>query len=74
MGKINRVWGLATGRGSTKGAARGAFTWREYPSGTTIPVGDWMNILRVEKNLEQHITAGQIARAVSSLPKQILRG
>ena len=30
MGKIVRVWGLAKGRRSTKDAAPGAFTWRDY--------------------------------------------
>lgn len=26
------LWGIAAGRGSTEGAARGAFTVREYPT------------------------------------------
>jgi hypothetical protein len=43
------VWGLASGRGATKEAARGAFTWREYASRESIPDGDWLQILAIEE-------------------------
>ena len=45
--KKYRVWGLASGRGSTKGAARGAFTCREYEG--EIPRQDWLEIICAEK-------------------------
>jgi hypothetical protein len=51
MGKVNRVWGLAKGRGSTEEAARGAFTVREYPVNESIPKSDWMNIISIEKDV-----------------------
>jgi hypothetical protein len=44
-----RVWGLAAGRGSTREAARGAFTWREYASESDIPRPDWLVIINIEK-------------------------
>ncbi len=44
--KIVTVWGLAGGRGSTKGAARGAFTCRDYPA-DNIPGADWLAILYI---------------------------
>ena len=43
------VWGLAAGCGTTKDAARGAFTWREYASRASIPDGDWLEILAIEE-------------------------
>jgi hypothetical protein len=43
------VWGLAAGRGTTKDAARGAFTWREYASREVIPTADWLEILAIEE-------------------------
>jgi hypothetical protein len=43
------VWGLAAGRGTTKGAARGAFTWREYASREAIPRADWLEIIVIEE-------------------------
>jgi|APFre7841882654_1041346.scaffolds.fasta_scaffold08822_11 hypothetical protein len=43
------VWGIASGRGSTKDAARGAFTWRRYNT-KNFPRQDWLIILTV-KNL-----------------------
>jgi len=43
------VWGLAAGRGTTKEAARGAFTWRQYASRESIPAGDWLEILAIEE-------------------------
>ena len=41
------VWGLAVGWRSTKGAARGAFTVREYPDAKTAKEAerDWLKIL-----------------------------
>ena len=56
MGKINEarkgrivVYGLATGRGTTKGAAYGAFTGREYESVAAVPKRDWLAIVAVGK-------------------------
>ena len=43
-----RVWGLASGWRSTEGAARGAFTWREYKT-ESFPREDWLEVLKVEK-------------------------
>jgi hypothetical protein len=43
------VWGIAAGRGTTKAAARGALTWREYASREVIPDGDWLEILAIEE-------------------------
>jgi hypothetical protein len=43
-----RVWGLAIGVRSTEGAARGALTWREYPT-EFFPQNDWIKIIKVEK-------------------------
>jgi hypothetical protein len=40
------VWGVAAAHGSTRDAARGAFTWREYPDGR-IPQEDWLQIITV---------------------------
>jgi hypothetical protein len=45
-----RIWGLAAGRGTTKDAARGAFTWREYAGEKDIPRSDWLQIICIEKN------------------------
>lgn len=41
------VWGLAAGRGSTQGAARGAFTVRDYPNreAAQAATGDWTTVL-----------------------------
>jgi len=46
-----RVWGTAAGKGSTKEAARGAFTWREYPTrdAARAAAGDWLAIAAIEK-------------------------
>ncbi len=43
------VWGLATGRGSTEGAARGALTWREYEGEEKIPKEDWLHIITIQR-------------------------
>lgn len=43
-----RAWGIAAGRRSTKNAAAGAFTWREYEE-DNFPKDDWITILLVEK-------------------------
>ena len=43
-----RVWGLAAGRGTTKDAVRGAFTWQEYRDRASIPRRDWRRILIIE--------------------------
>jgi hypothetical protein len=48
-----RVWGLAQGRRSTEGAARGAFTWREYKT-EAFPRNDWIEIIKIE-----NLTAGR---------------
>lgn len=42
------VWGLAACIGSTKDAARGAFTWREYKT-EDFPRRDWLEVLKIEK-------------------------
>ena len=47
--KIVTVWGLAAGRGSTKEAARGAFTCRDYPA-DNIPRADWLAILYITRS------------------------
>ena len=41
------VWGLAAGRGSTQGAARGAFTVCDYPNREAAKAaeGDWITVL-----------------------------
>jgi hypothetical protein len=44
------VWGVAAGSGTTKHAARGALTWREYASVAAIPHRDWLEILKIERN------------------------
>ncbi len=44
-----RVWGLASGFGATKDAARGAFAWREYQSEAYIQRKDWQDIMFIEK-------------------------
>jgi hypothetical protein len=44
------VWGVAAGSGTTKDAARGAFTWREYASEAGVPQRDWLEILKIERN------------------------
>lgn len=50
MGKIVRVWGLAKGRRSTKDAAPGAFTWREYtPEDLEDGKKDFRVIIFIEK-------------------------
>lgn len=45
------VWGLAAGHGTTKAAARGAFTFRDYPSraeATRAWVdGDWLEVMEI---------------------------
>jgi hypothetical protein len=43
-----RVWGLAAGRRSTEGAARGAFTWREYET-ESFPRNDWLEVIKIER-------------------------
>jgi hypothetical protein len=43
-----QVWGLAKGRGTTQGAARGAFTTREYTDGKEHRE-DWIDILVIKK-------------------------
>lgn len=48
------VWGIAAGHGSTKEAARGAFTQRDYPSREAYEkarLSDWLSILSVTKLL-----------------------
>lgn len=47
--KVVHVWGIAAGTGSTKGAARGAFTWRDYPTLAEFREAenkDWLRILQ----------------------------
>jgi len=44
-----RVWGLAAGRGTTKDAAPGAFTWCEYESRAAIPTQDWRTIIAISR-------------------------
>ena len=43
------IWGIASGRGTTKGAAPGAFTVREYTTlqdaRSSIANGDWRHIV-----------------------------
>ena len=51
------VWGIASGCGSTKEAARGAFTWRRYDT-KNIPRQDWLVILTI-KNLQHSINPGR---------------
>jgi hypothetical protein len=43
------VWGIAASRGTTKAAARGALTWREYASREAISAADWLEILAIEE-------------------------
>jgi len=45
-----RIWGLAAGRRSTKDAAPGAFTWREYPTPQAAREAepDWRVIIKRE--------------------------
>jgi len=43
------VWGLAAGRGTTKEAARGAFTTREYEG--EVPAADWLDIIGIEERV-----------------------
>lgn len=45
--KSRTVWGIAAGIRSTKDAARGAFTWRKYPSEQEIPQTDWLEIVKI---------------------------
>ena len=47
-GGAARVWGVAAGRGSTKDAAPGAFTWQEYPGRSAVPREDWRAIIIIE--------------------------
>jgi hypothetical protein len=44
--KTETVWGLAAGVQTTKNAARGAFTVREYPAGK-VPEKDWLRIIAI---------------------------
>lgn len=46
------VWGLAAGRGSTREAARGAFTLRAYPSlqAAQDAQGDWLEIAVIDQH------------------------
>jgi len=41
------IWGLAAGVRSTEGAARGAFTWRDYPSENDAKEAekDWLKVI-----------------------------
>ena len=45
------IWGLAAGRGSTKEAARGALTVKEYQTAEEAEkaVSDWLHILKKTK-------------------------
>ena len=43
------VWGIAAGRGATKDAAPGAFTWAQYDSREMLDKKDWQTILFYEK-------------------------
>jgi hypothetical protein len=43
-----RVWGLASGKNGTEGAARGAFTTRDYESIEKIREADWLRIAIIE--------------------------
>lgn len=43
-----RVWGLAAGRGTTQGAARGALCVREYET-DEYPLKDWLRVIAVER-------------------------
>jgi hypothetical protein len=46
---MTRIWGLAAGRGSTDGCARGALTARDYPTRKAAEEAsaDWNVILYV---------------------------
>ncbi len=46
------VWGLAAGRGSTRKAAWGAFTLRDYSSlqAAQDAQGDWLEIAVIERH------------------------
>ena len=45
------IWGLAAGRKSTRGAAPGAFTCREYPTPQSAreATADWLHIITTEE-------------------------
>ncbi|MBN1224400.1 MAG: hypothetical protein JXB23_14225 [Candidatus Aminicenantes bacterium] len=43
-----RVWGLANGRGTTAGAAYGAFCIKEYET-EQYPLKDWLRVIAVER-------------------------
>jgi hypothetical protein len=45
------VWGIAAGRGTTKEAARGAFTFREYKDIEECEKvkGDWLEIVCIRE-------------------------
>jgi hypothetical protein len=45
------VWGLASGRAGTEGAARGALAWREYDKRPTMETlkKDWVMTLKIQK-------------------------
>ena len=45
---VYEVWGIAAGRGTTKEAAPGAFTVREYR--TEVPKNDWREIISITKS------------------------
>ena len=55
---VNRVWGAASGKCGTSDAARGAFTWREYPIGTPLQRDDWIAILKIEQDVPAHDKSG----------------
>jgi hypothetical protein len=49
------IWGLAAGHGSTKEAARGAFTQRHYPSREAYEkahLADWLSIVSVTEHVD----------------------
>ncbi len=55
MHVVVEVWGLAAGIGSTKEAARGAFTWRAYKG--EVPRQDWFKIIKIIEKTEKEKTS-----------------
>lgn len=43
-----QVWGTAARHGSTSDAARGALTWRNYPT-RDFPREDWLQVISVRE-------------------------